>query len=566
MTSAEPMLVDELTSSDIRAEVDRMSVSDVFLSSPQLVAFLRFVIESTLHGKQDRIKAYTIGVEVLRRDTKFDPQIDPIVRVEATRLRRAIERYYATAGVDDPIIVDVPRGSYVPTFRRRNLEATQSPPIQKAAKRHINIHPGALASFIALLLIGALATAVYLLRPGTQQSVSALHPGNGMPNLVLERFEVTGSADPKAISAIVLFEKLRDALSRFDAINVMSDSVSTSELADFRLRESIEYRDNSLANVRFSLLDVDQGQIIWTRTFDKLAMTQDRAAVEFDIVRNVSSTLLQPFGVVRARARAKHSENNWGDPRYICLLDASDAFRTFEAGEYDQARICLEQLTAIGSNFNEGFSYLASYYNREYLYGFGKGADNPRLLDRALQLARRGIELNPTGARAHQVLSTVLFTRHDISAAFAALENAMELNPYDVIISYEYGGRLITSGEIEKGLKVLQQFSDQSAVLPSWHHFYLFLGNYLNGNIAEATRQANSMTSDSYSHGLVARALTAAANGDRAKAQDALKQLVRMRPAWRDNPRGELRKYISADSIVDRLTHDLTAAGIGQIN
>ena len=119
MAFEQDTLVGGLSPEDVRAELDRMAVSEVFLRSPQLVAFLRYVVESTLHGKQNRIKAYTIGVEVLRRDVKFDPQLDPIVRVEATRLRRAIERYYATAGASGPIIIDLPRGSYVPTFRRR---------------------------------------------------------------------------------------------------------------------------------------------------------------------------------------------------------------------------------------------------------------------------------------------------------------------------------------------------------------------------------------------------------------------------------------------------------------
>ena len=74
---------------EIRAALQRMIGSDVFSRSPQLGAFLRFVVEAVLHGRAGRIKAYTIGVEVLRRDAKFDPQLDPIVRVEATRLRRA---------------------------------------------------------------------------------------------------------------------------------------------------------------------------------------------------------------------------------------------------------------------------------------------------------------------------------------------------------------------------------------------------------------------------------------------------------------------------------------------
>src|ERR1700749_4215049 len=97
-----------------------MATSDVFSRSPQLGAFLRFVVEAVLHGKADHIKAYTIGVEVLRRDAGFDPQLDPIVRVEATRLRRALERYYAGPGASDDVLIEVPLGGYVPAFSRRS--------------------------------------------------------------------------------------------------------------------------------------------------------------------------------------------------------------------------------------------------------------------------------------------------------------------------------------------------------------------------------------------------------------------------------------------------------------
>ena len=111
---------------EVRAQLQRMTASDVFASSPQLSAFLLFVVDAVLRGQGERLKGYTIGVEVLRRDTTFDPQIDPIVRVEATRLRRAIERYYAGAGIDDPVIIDLPRGGYVPRFSWREL-AAQAP-------------------------------------------------------------------------------------------------------------------------------------------------------------------------------------------------------------------------------------------------------------------------------------------------------------------------------------------------------------------------------------------------------------------------------------------------------
>src|SRR4029079_11176444 len=98
MTTTADSIGDAVMPDEIRAALQRMTGSDVFSRSPQLGAFLRFVVEAVLHGKADRIKAYPIGIEVLRRDPKFDPPLDPIVRVEATRLRRAIERYYAGPG------------------------------------------------------------------------------------------------------------------------------------------------------------------------------------------------------------------------------------------------------------------------------------------------------------------------------------------------------------------------------------------------------------------------------------------------------------------------------------
>ena len=77
--------------------LERMAASEAFRGSPQLIAFLRYVVEATLRGQADRIKGYTIATEALGRTVDFDPQADPIVRVEATRLRRALNRYRAGA-------------------------------------------------------------------------------------------------------------------------------------------------------------------------------------------------------------------------------------------------------------------------------------------------------------------------------------------------------------------------------------------------------------------------------------------------------------------------------------
>jgi hypothetical protein len=96
----------------IRGECDRIVAHPVLAKS-----FLIFIVDETLAGRGDRLKAYTIATDALGRDANFDPQTDPIVRVEAGRLRRALEQYYAHDGRDDPIIIELPLGGYIPEFR-----------------------------------------------------------------------------------------------------------------------------------------------------------------------------------------------------------------------------------------------------------------------------------------------------------------------------------------------------------------------------------------------------------------------------------------------------------------
>ena len=119
---------------EVRAELGRIVASEPFRPSAQLQAFLRFVVEATLKGEAERIRAFTIAVGAFGRAEDFDPQSDPIVRVEAARLRRAIALYYNGQGADDPVEIVVPRGGYVPHFRYRGREsatrerATHAPP------------------------------------------------------------------------------------------------------------------------------------------------------------------------------------------------------------------------------------------------------------------------------------------------------------------------------------------------------------------------------------------------------------------------------------------------------
>ena len=120
---------------EVRKALENVVTSDVFRSSPQLIEFLRYVVETTLRGEGNRLKAFTIATSVLGRTSNFDSQSDPIVRVEATRLRHALDRYYAGPGANETILINIPRGTYVPVIRRNDSNFIADNASSKIARR-----------------------------------------------------------------------------------------------------------------------------------------------------------------------------------------------------------------------------------------------------------------------------------------------------------------------------------------------------------------------------------------------------------------------------------------------
>ena len=227
--------------------------------------------------------------------------------------------------------------------------------------------------------------------------------------------------------------------------------------------------------------------------------------------------------MIRAHERVRHLATDAGDPRYRCIVEASELFRSFDPTQHTQARACLEHLTASDPSFASGFSYLAAIYFREFQYGYAGQMGDRVMLDRALEMARKAIELKPENSRAYQILFGVLFARHEIAAAFAAGDKAIALNRYDTTVMSDYGGRLIMIGEIKRGMDMLQRAGEFGIVRPSWHHFYMFLGSYLGGDLVNTIHHANQITSEDYALGLVARALAAVAADDLDRAARSIK-------------------------------------------
>lgn len=105
------------TDEKIREHLARILTTRAFIDSVVLRNFLTFIVNETLAGHSHKLKEYTIGINVLKRDIDFNPQIDSIVRIHAGRLRRALKEYYYEEGKNQELEIIVPKGSYVPHFK-----------------------------------------------------------------------------------------------------------------------------------------------------------------------------------------------------------------------------------------------------------------------------------------------------------------------------------------------------------------------------------------------------------------------------------------------------------------
>src|SRR6185436_4383022 len=122
----------------VRVAVGRLSGGKLFSKSRQLVRLLEFCVERKLEGQADCLKETVLGIEVFGRGRDFDPRIDPIVRVDARRLRRKLDQYYASEGEGERLRIVFDPGSYAPHFVESALGA---PKRAWPSTRHLAVLP-----------------------------------------------------------------------------------------------------------------------------------------------------------------------------------------------------------------------------------------------------------------------------------------------------------------------------------------------------------------------------------------------------------------------------------------
>ena len=277
----------------VAAQLERILNSADFTASRRLKNFLRFVVTETLKGNAGQIKAYTIAVTVFGRTHSFDPQTDPVVRIEAGKLRSKLEHFYYARAGKEPIRIDIPRGGYIPTFE------TLLPDAAAHAFQDGGMAEGQGEFFSASEPdLAFLETA-----PAAPAATSA--PSRPMASVAVLPF-VNLSRDERIDPFIDgLAEEITVGLTRFTDMFVASSysarqfkdqpSASVCEIAAalgarFVLHGSVQ-TDGDFVRVCASLTHSDNGADIWAQRFDG-----NHAASLFSIQEDITQKVVAQLG------------------------------------------------------------------------------------------------------------------------------------------------------------------------------------------------------------------------------------------------------------------------------
>ncbi|QND14300.1 adenylate cyclase [Rhizobium leguminosarum bv. trifolii] len=463
------------THDDVRAQLKRIVTSSQFPHIGRSAAFLTYAVEETLAGRADRIKGYSIAVEVFKRSNGFT-QDDPVVRIEAGRLRRVLERYYFTAGQRDPIRIDIPKGGYVPTFAWNNPSADnldaedQSLPAERADSLFPGLRRNIWAVALGLIVIvgGAVALAgLTSIRFGSIWPFpTADITGSDGPTLVIAPFANLGDGPQAELYTTGLTEELLTALPRFKEIKVFGRETSKSlppEVETSRIRRELGARFLLAGGVRVSgsrvrvtarLLDTETDEILWSQTYDDDIGVRDLFTIQSDVANKVATAVAQPYGIM-AQADVSNPPDDLGI--YGCTLSFYAYRAELSTERHGEVRNCLESAVARDPSFATAWAMLSILYLDEDRFRFNRKPILSAPIDRSFHAARRAIQLDPGNTRALQALMTALFFSQRVPEALQIGEQALATNPNDTELLGEFGTRLAMSGEWRRGAALLDR-------------------------------------------------------------------------------------------------------------
>lgn len=547
---ASPQAQSPPAAEDVRAQLD------ILLASPDLDApararrFLRYVVEETLAGRAERIKAYAIGTEVFERSADFDAQSDPVVRIEAGRLRRALERYYLSDGLSDAVVITIPKGAYVPHFAWRMPQAAEPYPSPAAAPTEPP--PGSprrrwTSWLVAASVVIGLLAGLVLWGPwrggGSRVPQASAHGPHGGPTLVVMPFAALGEPSTARTYADGLTEEVLSQFARFKEITVLGRETSRSipPGADTaRIRRDLGVRYVLEGSVRTAahrlritgrLLDAETGAVLWSQTYDEDMQVRDLFTIQDDVARKVTTAVAQPYGIIQRADQTRTGARPPDDlEAYGCTLRFYDYRAALSEESHAAIRSCLERAVALHPDFATAWAMLSVLYLDEDRFGFNPRTGPATAIQRSLEAARRAIRLDPENVRALQSLMMALFFAQQPAEALEIGERAVALNPNDTELLGEFGTCLSQAGAWQRGAELIEQALARNPGHSGYYSGVLAVYAYMQHDYARAESLIRQAALEKFPLYHFVAAVIYAQLGKEPEAAEARNMFLRMRP------------------------------------
>ncbi|WP_192363621.1 tetratricopeptide repeat protein [Mesorhizobium mediterraneum] len=579
----------------VRETLERLLASETFGRSERARKLLRYLVEREQAGEADKLKGFSIAMDVFGKDGDFDPSTDAVVRVQAGRLRELLQHYFANEGVAEPIRIAIPRGGYVPSYELNAIRlpaepvpeehtetaaglsgsleepgmaahaaSLMSPVVREPAPsllRHLQFFWLAIALVIAMLgvLILRQGSGALLAGSDTASTIeNAVATGSIAPWAPIETLPLvyiavkTNSAEAARVAA-----SLRAGLSGFDTVTFIGrDADGPPDPVTDAISFVFDVLPGPTAgDVTLELQSVATGRVLLSRNLTAADSTP--SAVE-DSVAGILSSAVPASGTIYNYIEQSGLQTGLTE----CLLLNDKYYLDQGAKTHEAAYRCLENLINRDAKSSLVYSELATLHLEAATdhYAYPAGAT----IEQAMSLARRAVQMGPISPYAHRAYGYLNSRLGNSEESIRWMHKAYELNPYDLSMAAAYAYGLIFAGRYREGTPILAHAAETSSAHPTWWDYGLFVGQFMAGDMNKAALASDALqATPTKSHYLAARLIGAKATGRNRLAHELVDEMTVKFPKFAADPRATFVERRYPADLTDRLVEALRAAGLG---
>jgi adenylate cyclase len=524
------------TDESVRQELEKILTSPQFVNSPILHNFLRFIVEKTLAGESTSLKAYRVATEALGKEVDFDPNLDPAVRILAGRLRRALAQYYQERGKNDAVLIDVPRGAYVPGFR--------------------SISP-----------VGGVGVVISGVR---QEPILALPSGPSVA--VLPLINLTGDRRQEFF-ADGLAEEITNELARYQDLRVIgfqstlrykNVKYDAREMGrDLNIRFFLEgsiRKETRLIKITVRLVDTLNGLQVWGDQYQRQLKPDKLIALQEEIAQKVAGRIGSEYGII-PRNLSKESRKKPPESldTYEAILRCYHHFADLTPETFEEALRALEQAVTREPECGLAWSLLGILYFNNYILQF---SPLKTTVEKAPVFITKGVSLDSQNQTVRASMVFLQFFLNERDLFLLEAEKALALNPQSPFLTGYLGWLLALYGDWDRGLAILGKGMELNPHCPGWFHMAPYFYFYHQGRYLEALQEAQQFQMPQFFWDPLMRAAALCQLGRDQEAAQALTQLLAVKPDFPSQARFLVGCFAKSPHLVEGLLDGLRLAGL----